>query len=142
MKSKIEGFEKVVQAVGFETVFHDGEILRIELNRVLEEPSLTICLLTRRSLRPTEKDPSDPLFYLVWLKFHSIDGLELRGFNHQNVLAELVEEEADGRLKLWFATLFGADLSFTCKRAEVVLVEATEMERGKPYHAKEQGAPD
>ena len=142
MKSKIEGFEKVVQAIGFETTFHDSEVLRVELNRVGEAPSLTICLLTRRSLWPTEKDPSDPLFYLVWLKFHDIDQLELQDFNHQNVLGGWVETEANGDLKFWFATVFGVDCSFTCKKAQVLSVEETEMEWGKPYRREKRGTGD
>lgn len=136
MKSKIEGFEKVVQAIGFETTFHDSEVLRIELSRIDEEPSLTICLLTRRSLRPTEIDPSSPLFYIVRLKFHNIDDLELGRFNHQNVLMGLVETKDGDRLKFRFASVFGVDCSFSCKKAEVISLEETEMEWGKPYRHK------
>jgi hypothetical protein len=133
MKSKIENFEKVVQATGFETRFHDGEVLSIELSRVQQEPSLTICILTPRSFRPTEKAPSDPLYHVVRIKFHEIDDLEIRGFNYQNVVQELVETEAEGRLKFWVAGVFGVDCSFTCEKAKVLSVEQTALELSKPF---------
>ena len=49
MKTGIRGFERVVQTLGFETVFHDGEVLSITLKRTGERPALEIVILTGRS---------------------------------------------------------------------------------------------
>jgi hypothetical protein len=133
MKSKIEGFEKIIEAVGFETVFHDSEVLSLELSRGSQAPSLTACILTRRSLRPSEKHSTDPLYYRVMLMFHDIEEGTIEGFNHQNVLQEMVEAEVNGRLVFRFAGLFGVECSFTCERAEVLSVQETEMQWGKPF---------
>ena len=134
MKSKIEGFEKVVEAIGFETSFHDGEVLSIELSRVQQEPSLTVCILATHGFRPEDKKPSRPTYYRVRMKFHEIDDLEIQGFNYQNVIQELVETEVEGRLKIWIAGVFGVDCSFTCQKGELLSVEETTAELGKPFN--------
>ena len=51
MRTRIKGFEHIIQAVGFETEFHDSEVLSIGLTRIAQKPSLEITILTRQSLR-------------------------------------------------------------------------------------------
>ncbi len=135
MKSRIAGFENVVRTVGFETTFHDSEVLRLQLERLSGKANLTISLLTRRSLWPAEKDASEPLHYIVQLKFRDIEDLELEGFNHQNVIAEMIQSFDKDRLTIRFAGLFGLDCSFSCKEGEVVSIEQTDMQLGAPFSA-------
>ena len=89
MKKTSIGFERVVQKVGFETVFHDAEVLRVELRRTGTKPTLEVVILTGRSLRESEIDQSSHRYYIVRLLFRGIEDVELEEFNHQNVIQSL-----------------------------------------------------
>ncbi len=131
-ENQIEGITAVFEAVGFETSFHDGEVLNITLDRAQGIPSLTVSILTRQSLWLTEGDPDRPLYYVVRIVFSDIDKLDLENFNQQNVIQNMVITGHDGPLKVWIAGLFGVECSFTCARARVLSVEGTTMQWGMP----------
>jgi len=124
----IEGIERVFEAVGFETKFHDAEVLSFRLERG-EKPLLGLCLLTparRGDAEPSEAD------YIVWIHFEDIDDLRLEGFNYQNVLQEIVILEGAERTNVRVAGLFGVDCSFSCACGKVVSVKETTMRVGMP----------
>lgn len=131
-ENQVEGITAVFEAVGFETSFHDSEVLNITLDRSQRVSALTVSILTRQSLWPTEKDPDRPRYYIVRMMFSDIDEFELENFNHQNVIQSIVVTEQDGRLKIWIAGLYGVECSFTCISARVLSVEGSAMRWGMP----------
>jgi len=133
MKKTSIGFERVVQKVGFETVFHDAEVLRVELRRTGTKPTLEVVILTGRSLRESEIDQSSHRYYIVRLLFRGIEDVELEEFNHQNVIQSLVQTQVDDRWKVHFAGIFGLDLSFTCDEGEVLSIEPSQMKLSQTH---------
>jgi hypothetical protein len=131
----IEGIERVKEALQQEPAFYDAEIVTILLHRTLERategigPSLDVSILATRYAY--EDGVSKVLQqYVVTLRFEQIRGFKLEEFNHQNVIQELVVDPLEGGLKVRFASHFGAEMEFTCARAEVLAI-ATINEAGE-----------
>jgi hypothetical protein len=71
--------------------------------------------------------------HIVTLRFHDIEDLALSGFNHQNVMQEIVVTAEGDRWKIHAAGLFGAEFSLTCAKAEVASVAPTALRTGDPF---------
>jgi hypothetical protein len=54
--------------------------------------------------------------------FYDVEDLEITGFSYQNVVQDLVVTADGDRWKIHAASLFGADFSLTCAKAEVANV--------------------
>ncbi len=130
----IEGYEKVVARFGRWPSFHDGEVLRIVLNRMNRSPSGSYVPSVEVHLRGWIMGPevTDMGFYklnsdsVVHLVFEDIFDLALEGFNQQNVLSSLrlslIEDPRGSRqalhVELEHCYLFSGE--FSARRAEVL----------------------
>lgn len=113
LRGLVQGAEKVEELFGGWPRFHDAEVMRLELNR--EGPTLVMAL---RVFGPNRGPVAEVLFTAE--RIHEV---ELGGFNHQNVLADLVLDvtERDGAVSLHAALegIFGLTGSFECDRLVV-----------------------
>ena len=112
--------------------FHDGEVLKLILDRT--GPTLTVDVLLT-NLSPARYEglpPGDESPHLVTIRFDGVEDLRLADFNHQNVIQELVLTQEEGRLKVEAPSLFGADFSLTCSGAVIVGIKPTTMLPGHP----------
>lgn len=132
----IEGTEKITNVFGYWPSFHDAEIINFHLWRgdLSEErqtwifPVLTTLIHVKEM---TSEVDSGGFFVtrhhtLVTLRFHSIDNLDMNGFNYQNVISSLHierKQRSDGPspyFEVNFGQCFGVGASFTCLRIELV----------------------
>lgn len=63
--------------------------------------------------------------------FYDIEDLELENFNQQNVIQSIVTTRRGDRIQIWIASLYGADITFSFKQADVLSVEGSEYYRPK-----------
>ncbi|HWF11122.1 MAG TPA: Imm50 family immunity protein [Bryobacteraceae bacterium] len=121
---RLEGAGAVEALFGYWPSFHDAEILRIELDR--KGPRVAIDVLT-------DVKPGSGRYIIVRFVFHGIDDLSLEDFNHQNVIWSLELELApENRMRITFHSIFGAALSFTCARGEVIEAAPSDLRTGHP----------
>ncbi|MDR3621416.1 MAG: Imm50 family immunity protein [Paludisphaera borealis] len=132
----IDGAAKLTRIFGYWPSFHDAEVLWVRLDRgpVHEEggcgPALEALF---HAFEMTNEVGPDGVYVqrhhvLVRLRFHDISGLNLEGFNHQNVLfemsisdlRELEMEKIDFEVTL--TTSYGLRGCFQCHRVEVIEV--------------------
>lgn len=131
---QIAGLDAVREKSGARPLFHDSEILRINLDRV--GPSITVELLL-----PAKAEPGE-LHYRVDLRFEDVEGLQLANFNHQNVVfsmtVDAVHEErsntgnTEERLRVRIDSVFGVEFGFTCASGKVVRFDSTDSRTGMP----------
>ncbi len=133
----IQGHEKVLALFGQWPSFHDGEVLRMVLDRSGADQGLMTPTL-ELSLRGwvTGPEVNEDGFYrqhndsVVCILFEGVEDLELEGFNHQNVISSLnlnhTEADAQGQgqeqvrlhVELEHCYLFSCEL--TAARATVL----------------------
>jgi hypothetical protein len=133
----IANHEALTSTFGKWPSFHDAEILRMRLDRGLEEPPSVEADI---HLWEMTSDVDERGFYvltnhtLVTLRFDGIRELELNGFNHQNVLSNLELEDLSELATPgvhWGVSLpssFGVGGRFVCASISVA--------RAEPYAAK------
>jgi hypothetical protein len=116
----ITNAERITSVYGEWPRFHDAEIVSVELSR--EEPSLIAHIKTFR----VHRDQLDEgRFYrrtdfcIVALRFTKIADLHIDGFNHQNVLADIVFENSNGGVLVNMEGIFGATITFRCSKVSV-----------------------
>ena len=94
---------KVIEAFGYFPTFHDGEVIEIRLDRnttpkkdyptvsvifVLHGWEMTSTITSSGHYEPTKH-------HLITFQFDHVDAVDLRFFNHQNVISELTIESID-----------------------------------------------
>lgn len=141
---RIEGAEKLVAVFGYWPSFHDAEVLWLRLDRrpVLEDifgPTLEVMVHTFEITSEIGPDGAYVLRHhvLVQLRFHFVDLVKLRDFNHQNALYGI--RFKDIRANQWELANYEISLdgawglvgSFICKAVEVVDVTPCNKE-GEP----------
>ncbi len=126
--NKIQGFDELAPLLEYESLFHDGEVLRIEMDRTARSPSITLSILISKRAAA-----NDLVSYIVTLWFDEIENLVLEGFNYQNVIQGTVIDEVGERLRVSFAGLFGVELSFTCATAKLLTIQKTSLETSHPF---------
>ena len=111
VRALVAGAEKVEELFGGWPRFHDAEVLRIALDR--EGPTMETVL---RAFGPAG-------ICTVTLVASGVDEVDLNGFNHQNVLADLsldtLERAGAIRLCVGLEGVFGVRGSFLCDRLSV-----------------------
>jgi hypothetical protein len=132
----IENHDIVVAAFGQWPSFHDGEVLRIVLDRMSRAPSgsyiPTLELHIRGWIMTSEVTAAG--FYkaehdsVVTFLFEDVFNLELEGFNQQNVLSSLnltlideAQEKQALHVELEHCYVFSGE--FTARRAKVLGVQ-------------------
>ena len=126
----IEGSERILEADGSWPNFHDAEVYVLNFWRGDMRPDdniwVGVVIEATLELAALEKP------FIVGLKFHDCNAIEMSNFNHENMIYELefsFEERGfytDGVTPLppyiyvKFVQSFGVSLSFKCFRVEVV----------------------
>jgi hypothetical protein len=158
--NQIEGVEKLIEVFGRFPSFHDAEILRIILDRKGNghfKPTLEATVRTCQITNELDENRRYILknHCLVDFKFSEIAELKLNGFNHQNVINELVIEKITDKhrkiykteneyAKEWVKQMIeshnfyvelvyshGINGSFLCKSIEVLSVKRLSPEEVK-----------
>jgi len=129
--AKIENIHLLEDVFGYFPSFHDAEVLRIVLDR--ESNGLLPTLEALIHVFEMTSEVRDRKYVLknhtlVMFQFQEIDGIELNGFNHQNVLQGLsIKDISDRQLEslkfdVTFDGVFGVDASFKCRAITIVSV--------------------
>jgi len=115
----------VTDIFGFWPSFHDGEILSLTLNR--KGSDAPVLNLNVHHWQSTSEVDSRGYFVLknstlTTFRFSKIEDLKLDGFNHQNVLGEVViiRDPGSGRYSVELPSSFGCEGSFSCGSVLVV----------------------
>jgi hypothetical protein len=135
MTTVING-DALTSIFGYWPSFHDAEVVKVRLDRGDEigprgeatTPTLEADVHVFEMTNEVGPDGSYVLtkHTLATLAFRGIDELDLKWFNHQNVLWELgLKDISDQRLEnlnwaVSFASSFGLEASFKCREVEVV----------------------
>ncbi len=138
--SLFEGADKLVPFFPTWPCFHDAEIVELHLWRGHVYagdwddrnifPILTIKVLVLEATQPGATGAGNDV--LVTLRFHDVDQVELRDFNHNNSIVGLsvnkqsrgaAEDELAPYLAVVLEQGFGLSASFRCFRIEILSVE-------------------
>jgi hypothetical protein len=138
--SLFEGADKLVPFFRTWPCFHDAEIVELHLWRGHVYagdwddrnifPILTIKVLVLEATQPGATGAGNDV--LVTLRFHDVDQVELRDFNHNNSIVGLsvnkqsrgaAEDELAPYLAVVLEQGFGLSASFRCFRVEILSVE-------------------
>lgn len=132
MTAAIRNAEALTRVFGYWPGFHDAEVVRLKLDRGggrEADPSLEADVYVFEMTSEVGPDGTYVLRHrtLVTLLFEGIDGLEMTGFNQQNVLMCLTiaesgtrEESADLTCEVTFEGSWGLSGRFLCRRVTVV----------------------
>lgn len=107
---QIVGFARFIEWCGGWPWFHDAEVVRLELDR-RGQSKLVFHVLG--GPRPAFGPRADPKFSIpredvtVTFILDGVEDLELSGFNHQNVISDLLLEQNDDRFRITLEPCFG-----------------------------------
>ena len=128
----VEGADKLIAVFGYWPSFHDAEVVRMTLDSGRRQdgvaPSVDAMIHTWESTAEVDATGYFVLrnHVIVHLRFREIDGLDLRGFNHQNVLSSLqfVDLRKQGpvrfQFEIQFHDNFGVHGVFRCRTIELL----------------------
>jgi hypothetical protein len=131
----IEGFEKVLAALGFWPSFHDAEIIFFAISRALPlEVGVSIANLTVHVRQYAEVGVGTAEYKLAIVKsvlvnfiFKGVSDLSLSEFNHQNVINSITfsDVKLNGKpaISVNIESIWGFGGSLQCASAEVDSVE-------------------
>ena len=112
---------KVTSVYGAWPTFHDAELMELELKRD------GCLLLVRLWTFQVDRQQVDAHGYfkkidqcVITFRFANIENLSIEGFNHQNVLADIVFEPVEDGIRVNMEGTFGANIAFQCS---IVTVE-------------------
>jgi hypothetical protein len=107
--------------------FHDAEVLRVELSRddgVVLSMDVYVFASTNEVDSAGYFRRANPS--VVTLRFYGLRDLSLQDFNEQNVLQVLTcTRREEGDLLVEISGIYGVSGAFTCSKAEVAAVRAT-----------------
>ena len=128
-RMEIANEEQVTQYFGEWPSFHDAEVLSIETRRG-DAPgeyadlfaSINVRRYTPANVGTAQFEMEKTHDALISLRFRNISELRLSGFNHQNVIDDLVFLEEGERVRVIFESIFGVECAFCCKQVGVVSI--------------------
>ena len=128
MNKRVINAGRLTAAWGEWPNFHDGEILRILLDRC--GPSMTADIQLRRLAADGRLDETGHFLVqsvlVVTLKLEDInEDVTIEEFNHQNVIQQLYIQETNEGLVVDIKGIFGASVKVTCAR--LVVANVTEV---------------
>ena len=131
--ASLKGSELLDDRFGGMPTFH-AEILKICFDRA--GPSASFWILVRHAGISSAHS-------IVVLKFDDIEDLDLRDFNYQNVIHSLILSsmrqprfttgKLEDRIEVRIDSVFGATCRFTCSQGEVLQIEETPLQTGRPF---------
>lgn len=118
-KTIISGWAEVVEWFGYSPNFHDAEVVSIDLRR---EPDASVVRV--HAWRTNDDFTADGHFRqerhaLVSFTLRGIQSMKLIGWNHQNVLAELMVEQSEHSFILGLPEIYGVDGSITANEISI-----------------------
>jgi hypothetical protein len=148
----IEGVSKVIDAFGYFPSFHDGEIIELHLlrNTTPHEDWPTVSLLfTLHGWEVTSEVTPEGFYrltkhHLLKFRFDHVDSVDLRFFNHQNVISALsierIEPPTDHALiQIEFGSCFGLEGGFRAVTGSVEDISPCD-EEGIPIDSSSEQA--
>jgi hypothetical protein len=149
----ISGSTKVIDAFGYFPTFHDGEIIEIHLNRNTtpkeDYATVSITFVLHGWEMTSETTPSGHYrltkHHLITFQFDHVDAVDLRYFNHQNVISELTIESIDpptdhALLRVDFGSCFGIEGGFRAISGRVIDVIRCDEDANPIMKTGEQAA--
>lgn len=131
---RLKGWELLDNRFGGMPTFHDSEILKICFDRA--GPSASFWILMGHAATVTGHS-------IAVLKFDDIEDLDLRDWNYQNVIHSLILSatrqprfttgKLEDRVEVRIESVFGATCRFTCSQGEVLQIEETPLQTGRPF---------
>jgi hypothetical protein len=130
----IAGSEKVIAALGGWPSFHDAEVLAFELERSCPAASQLPETRMKIHVRQYESRNEGTAEYhlalvknvVITFRFTGLEALEVRDFNHQNVIDGLAVHDApqtaSAKLVVEVPSIFGFGGQWQCQSAEVTNV--------------------
>jgi len=126
---EIANEEQVTRYFGEWPSFHDAEVISIETRRG-EAPgeyadlfaSIHVRRYTPANVGTAQFEMEKTHDALISLRFMGISEFSLSGFNHQNVIDDLVFLEEGERVRVTFESIFGVECAFSCAQVGVVAV--------------------
>lgn len=131
----LDGASKVLEAFGYFPTFHDGEIIDLHLNRNTtpekDYPTVSIDFTLHGWELTSEITESGHYrlikHHLIKFQFDHIDGVDLRYFNHQNVISGLsitkIEPPTDhALLQVEFGSCYGIEGGFRAISGSIIEV--------------------
>ncbi len=150
----ILGASKVIDAYGYFPTFHDGEILDLQLNRnstpIEAYPTVTITFTLHGWEMTSEITPTGHYrltkHHLIKFRFDHVDAVDLRYFNHQNVISELSIERITpptdhALIRVEFGSCFGLEGGFRAISGSVVEVIPCDEDANPTTKIGDQDAP-
>lgn len=107
--------------------FHDAEIMHITLSRG-NEPGKCSNLSTDINVYYTKEiNKGMPQYEIIKTKdnvitieFYGIESVAIDGFNHQNVINDLILKDRGDLISVEFQTIFGVNATFSCEKIAVL----------------------
>lgn len=135
MIEKIENINKLAEALENNEfyAFHDAEIVSIWFEHK-DSVTVTVVIQLHRNFENFEKDGKPFLRFKSFdakFKFFGVYPFELKDFNHQNVISELLITKQNDKFNVHFVSCFGADFKFECEKIKFVDVKSSECEESK-----------
>jgi hypothetical protein len=131
----IDGASKVIDAFGYFPTFHDGEVIDLYLNRNTtpgaEYPNVSITFTLHGWEMTSSLTPTGHYHlikhHLIKFRFDHIDSVNLRYFNHQNVISQLSITKLDppidhALLEIDFGSCYGLEGGFRAISGSVMEV--------------------
>jgi Immunity protein 50 len=125
----VEGAEKLYAWFGYWPTFHDAEVVEMHLSR---SSSSSLVIHTWEMTSEVDLRGYYVLAKHVVVEFllNGISGLDLSGFNHQNVLSELAVEKIASGFRLTLGACYGIAGAIETNEISIRLVP------GKPQDAR------
>jgi hypothetical protein len=116
----LDGARELHNWFGYWPSFHDGEILRLELNR--SGPS-TLAIHTWEAISEVDGNGYNvsTKHLVVDFVLEGISDLELAGFSHQNVVGSLDIDKTDVGWRLTLSPIYGLAGTIEASRISIIL---------------------
>ncbi|CAN5880862.1 hypothetical protein BH11VER1_BH11VER1_31130 [soil metagenome] len=151
----INGTSKVTDAFGYFPTFHDAEIIKIYLDRNTtpkeDYPTVSITFVLHGWEMTSDITPSGHYrltkHHLIKFQFDSVDEVDLRYFNHQNVISELAIEAINpvtdhALLRIDFGSCYGLEGGFRASSGSVIEVTPCDVDANPITKTGEQVSGD
>lgn len=117
--------------------FHDAEVMRITLSRGKEPGDCSKFSADINVYYTEEINKGTPQYEIIRIKdnvltieFYDVENVSIDGFNHQNVIDDLILKDMGDLFSVEMKTIYGVNATFCCKEIAVL-----KMTRKSEYKA-------